>query len=175
MENKKKKPTFKEIHDKTRVGMFLKDNAPDLLKTILGVAGSFIPGASGITDKISSLIKGSTELSEEQKVQADAYLTVLEIEMNDIASARDMYKTTDHEMADYVATRVINWNIWAVIGAVIIEIFTVIYLEDKVLIAIISGAIGGITTALLQERQQVINFFFGSSQGSKDKAKQLER
>ena len=36
-------------------------------------------------------------------------------------------------------------------------------------------AIGSFTTALLQERQQVINFFFGSSQGSKDKTNLLKK
>ena len=61
--------------------------------------------------------------------------------------------------------------IWVVLFAVVIEIIAVIYIDDKVLIAIISGAIGSITTALLQERQQVIGFFFGSSKGSKDKDK----
>ena len=57
--------------------------------------------------------------------------------------------------------------------AILIEIVSVMYIDDKVLIAIISGAIGSVTTALLQERQQVINFFFGSSRGSKSKSKEL--
>lgn len=88
---------------------------------------------------------------------------------------RDMYKSTGHEMADEIATRVIKWNLWVVLLAVIIEIGAVLLLDDKVLIAVISGAIGSITTALLQERQQIINFFFGSSRGSKNKDKLINK
>ena len=131
-----------------------------------------MPGASGVTDAIGSLIKSSTELDTEQKEVA---LKLLKIDMQDLADARNMYKTTSHEMADRIANRVIVWNLWVVMIAIIIEIFAVIYMEDKVLIAIISGAVGGFTTALLQERQQVINFFFGSSQGSKDKSQRLNK
>ena len=45
------------------------------------------------------------------------------------------------------------------------------YQDTEHEMAVISGAIGSVTTALLQERQQVINFFFGSSKGSKSKDK----
>jgi nicotinamide riboside transporter PnuC len=79
-----------------------------------------------------------------------------------------MYKV-ENVMADQIAKRVISWNLWVVFLAIAVEIIAVMYIDDKVLIAVISGAIGSFTTALLQERQQVINFFFGSSQGSKDK------
>lgn len=163
----KKKPTFKEIHGKTKLGLFLQKTGPKLLKTILGVAGGLVPGASGVTDAIGSLIRSSDELDLEQKSKA---LDLLKMDMQDLADARDMYKSTDHTMADKVAERVINYNLWVVMAALIIEIICVIVIDDKVLIAIISGAVGSITTALLQERQQVINFFFGSSQGSKDKS-----
>jgi len=165
-----KKKTFKEVHGKTKIGMFLKEKGPNLLKTILGVAGGLVPGASGVTEAISNLITTSDELNAEEKAEA---LSLLQMDMQDLANARDMYKSTDHEMADYVAQRVITYNLWVVMAALVIEILCVMYLEDKVLIAIISGAVGGITTALLQERQQVINFFFGSSMGSKSKTKLL--
>jgi len=85
-----------------------------------------------------------------------------------------MYKA-ENKMADEIAKRVIVWNLWIVFLAIVIEILVVIYMQDKTLIAIISSAIGGLTTALLQERQQVINFFFGSSIGSKTKDKQLNK
>ena len=78
-------------------------------------------------------------------------------------------------MADEIAKKVISWNLWVVFLAIAVEIATVVLIDDKVLIAVISGAIGGFTTALLQERQQVINFFFGSSLGSKNKSNQLEK
>ena len=171
MATKEKKKTFKEIHGKGRLGMFLKDKGPDLLKTILGVAGGLIPGASGVADTISGLIKGS-DLPEDIKQEA---LDMWKMDLEDIQNARKMYMSTDHEMADEVARKVISYNLWVAMGAIVIEIFSVIYIDDKILIAIISSAIASFTTALLQERQQVINFFFGSSRGSKDKQKELNR
>jgi hypothetical protein len=96
-----------------------------------------------------------------------------ELDLKEMANVRDMYKNTDHSVADFVAKKVINFNLWVVLGAILIEVLSVIYINDKVLIAIISGAVGGVVTALLQERQQIINFFFGSSMGSKNKQKYL--
>ena len=88
-----------------------------------------------------------------------------------MGSDRNMYKSTDHELADFVAKRIINYNLWVIFLALVIEVLFVYFVDDKVLVAIISGAIGLITGALLQERQQVIGFLFGSSRGSKDKDK----
>ena len=96
-------------------------------------------------------------------------------ELKDVQSARNMYSSTDHDLADYVAKRVINYNLWVVLMAIVIEIISVIFINDKVLIAIISGAIGSATTALLQERQQVISFLFGSSRGSKEKTDLMKK
>ena len=176
MANKEDRKAFKVLHGKTKFGMFLKDNGPDLLKTILGVAGTFIPGTSGITEKISGLIEGSTELSEEQKVQAEAYLTVLEIEMKDLADARDMYKNTDHIMADEIANKIIKFNLPVILGLVVTNIAAVMLLEGKgEVIAIVSNFIGIAIGNLFVERQSVVNFFFGSSQGSKDKQEQLNK
>lgn len=160
------KKSFKDIHGKTRVGKFLKEKAPDLLKSMLELAGGVIPGAEGISDVLSGMIKTSTELDIENQQKA---LDLLKMDLDDISNARDMYKSTDHEMADNVAQRVIKWNLWIILIALVVEVAFVILVEDKVLIAIISSAVGGITTALLQERQQIINFFFGSSLGSKQK------
>jgi len=87
--------------------------------------------------------------------------------MKDLANAREMYKESDHAMADLVADRVITYNVWVALAAVLIEILCVIFIKEVVLIAVISGAVGSLTTSLLQERQQVIGFFFGSSAGSK--------
>lgn len=154
---------YKEKNGTTRIGDWLRQSAPHILDTV----GNVLPsnGALGI---VKNLINKDSSLSPELKIEA---LRLLEMDLEEIKDARDMYKNTDHKMADKIADRVINYNLWVVMVAIIIEIFSVMYINDKVLIAIISGAIGSVTTALLQERQQVINFFFGSSRGSKEKDK----
>lgn len=159
----------KERTGKTRVGKFLStlgNVAPDLIELAGDVTGI------EVLEKLGSAIKKDKGLTPIEKESA---LDLLGLDMAEIKSARDMYKSTDHQMADKIADRVITWNLWVVMIAILIEIVSVIYIDDKVLIAIISGAIGSVTTALLQERQQVINFFFGSSRGSKSKSKELSK
>lgn len=154
---------YKEEHGETRIGNFIRNKAPHLLD----IVGDILPeaGALGI---IKTIIDKDDKISPDLTKEA---FGLIELDLKDLEGARDMYKATDHVMADSIADRVIKWNLWVVMIAVIIEIFSVMFIDDKVLIAIISGAIGSITTALLQERQQIINFFFGSSRGSKDKDK----
>ena len=152
---------FKEENGKTRIGMFLKKTAPHLLD----VVGDIIPDA-GVLGIIKNVILYDKTISQDDKDEA---LELLKMDLEDIKSARLMYQETRHVMADDIAKRVIKWNLVGVAIAIIVEVGSVMVIDDKVLIAIISGAIGGVTTALLQERQQIINFFFGSSRGSKEK------
>lgn len=77
-------------------------------------------------------------------------------------------------MSAEIARRVIKYNLWVVLLALAVEVACVIFMDEKSLIAIISAAIGAIIQALLQERQQVINFFYGSSMGSKTKERKLK-
>jgi len=154
---------YKDENGTSRIGDFLRKNAPH----IIDVVGDVLPDQGGL-GMIKNIINKDTKMSAKAKEEA---MKLVQAELDDLKDARDMYKSTDHETADFIAERVIDYNLWVVLLAVIIEIVAVIYIDDKILIAVISGAIGSITTALLQERQQVINFFFGSSKGSKDKDK----
>lgn len=163
---------YKDKNGTTKVGDFLrgvKDVAPDILNLAGNITGIEVLGVLG--DKI----KGSDTLTPIEKETALHLLEMDMAELKDVQSARNMYSSTDHDLADYVAKRVINYNLWVVLIAIIIEIISVIFIDDKVLIAIISGAIGSATTALLQERQQVISFLFGSSRGSKEKTDLMKK
>jgi hypothetical protein len=152
----------------TNVGNFLRGLTSKVLPTVIEAVGL------GDIGKALGIINSSPDNAGLSKKEVDEFLKYYEMDLKDMASARDMYKSTDHEVADFVAKRVINFNLWVVLAALIIEVISVIYIEDKILIAIISGAIGSLTTALLQERQQIINFFFGSSMGSKKKQQTLD-
>ena len=152
----------------TRVGNWLRDiGRSDILDKAINMVGDVATG--DFLGAVKTLIKKDDGISVEQEKEA---YKLIELDYQDRAGAREMYKA-ENKMADEIAKRVIVWNLWIVFLAIVIEILVVIYMQEKTLIAIISSAIGGLTTALLQERQQVINFFFGSSIGSKTKDKQL--
>tara|TARA_R110000803_G_scaffold169492_1_gene232514 strand:- start:831 stop:1349 length:519 start_codon:yes stop_codon:yes gene_type:complete len=170
----------KKFEDKTKFGKFLskaKDRSIDVFQAVkLAKEKDFIGAFTEIKSALSKDPNNSnddliSELVKKKREFREDYNQYFE----DIKDARDTYEKTDHKIADSIAMRIINYNLWVVLLAVIIEILAVIFIDDKVLIAIISGAIGSITTALLQERQQVINFFFGSSKGSKDKSIILDK
>lgn len=164
------KNMIKNGGDGTRVGNWLrKIGRSDILETAIAMVGDVATG--DILGAVKTLIKQDKGISKEQEIAANS---LIEMDYADRAGAREMYKE-ENKMADEIAKRVIIWNLWIVFLAIVIEILVVIYMEDKTLIAIISSAIGGLVTALLQERQQVINFFFGSSIGSKNKDKQLNK
>jgi uncharacterized protein (DUF697 family) len=172
MENNKKQ-TFKEIHGQTRLGKLLKDVGPDLLKTILNVAGGLVPGAKGVADTISGLIKTSDQINVEQK---ELVLEAWRLDTEDIQHARKMYIDTDHIQADAIADNVIKFNLPVIGGLVIVNIAAVMLLKDEgEVIAIVSNFIGIAMGHLFNERQSVINFFFGSSRGSKLKDRNQTR
>ena len=151
----------------SRAGKFLRTLTKKVLPNVLeAVVGGDLAKAIGI-------ISNDPENAGLSKNEAEEFFRLVELDLKEMANVRDMYKNTDHSVADFVAKKVINFNLWVVLGAILIEVLSVLYINDKVLIAIISGAVGGVVTALLQERQQIINFFFGSSMGSKNKQKYL--
>jgi hypothetical protein len=84
-----------------------------------------------------------------------------------------MYKTTDHKMADKIADRVIMWNLPAIALLVGANVGVVSFVENPVIAVSVGNIIGASIAYLWNERSTVINFFFGSSQGSKDKTDKL--
>ncbi|WP_052143564.1 hypothetical protein [Wocania ichthyoenteri] len=64
---KNKKPTYKEQHGTTRLGDFLRSiGKGDLLKKVLGAGAEIITG--DIKGAVETLLKGSDELTEEQRI-----------------------------------------------------------------------------------------------------------
>ena len=151
----------------------LKKAAP----TILDIVGDIVPGASAIKTIANMVFKDKTiSPADKEAIQKelDRELKEYELYVEDMKRASDMYSSTGHRMADKIADRVIKWNLWIIIIAIVFELLFIYYIDDKILIATISTIVGGVTTALLQERQQIINFFFGSSRGSKTKDKRIQ-
>ena len=80
-----------------------------------------------------------------------------------------------HAMADTIANQIISRNLPIIAILVLVNISVVYFMEDKPsLIAIASNIIGVAIANLFNERQAIVNFFFGSSLGSKEKSKHIE-
>lgn len=86
----------------------------------------------------------------------------------DVQNAREMYKV-QHDTADDIANWVITQNHLAVMLLIVANGLVLVYVKDQVLAVAAGNLIGGSIAALWQERQQILNFYFGSSLGSKIK------
>ncbi len=77
-------------------------------------------------------------------------------------------------MIERIASTIMRYNLPAIGVLVGIEIVCVVIINDKTLIAVISTATGGVITSLINERLMLIQYFFGSSHGSKQKQKIID-
>ncbi|CAN5689251.1 hypothetical protein BH11BAC1_BH11BAC1_30100 [soil metagenome] len=163
---------FKE----TRVGKFLASKGfDDVLESAKAIP--FV----GALDAVKDLVIGSPNYKNLSEADQQKFFELRKLDLDeldkrlaDVADSRQMY-TGKNGMADFVARRVINWNLPVIALLIGGLVACVICLEDKILLALISSAIGGVTAQLISERQVLINFFFGSSQGSKEKAELLQK
>lgn len=169
---KKDKKKFKD----TGVGKFLKEKGPDILGGALELVGD-ITGRD-VLENIGKKIKGSDELSAADKERAlellELDLEAYKVEVEDRKSARSMYSEKNSK-ADDIASKIIIWNLPVMGGLLAIEIACIIYMKSHPeVLAIISAAVGGVIQSLISERLTVIQFFFGSSMGSKRKQAHID-
>lgn len=179
---KKDKKPFSE----TKFGKFANKVTgllPDLAGDVLQIATSPNPIGASVNVLKEKLLGAQSNASPEQSEKIDELVAELErdrmewekeifaLEVEDKKSARVMY-IQKSDQADDIATNVMSRNLPAIGVLILVEILSIIYLRERVeVIAIISTAIGAITQALITERLTVVQFFFGSSKGSKDKEK----
>ena len=153
--------------NETQVGKWLSVNAPKVIETV----GTFYPPAQ----LLSRLIGNEPDLTPEQKTEFEqllqtTYFKEMDYALANTSSARDIYRES-RVMTDKLATRVMTWNLPGIFLMVLINIGCVKFL-DSALLAIVSNVIGMVINQLNGERNNIINFFFGSSLGSKEKDKQ---
>lgn len=173
----KKKINLKETAAKfkdSKLFATIKNVAPTALDMIGDAAAVIYPPIGGpinaaIDLALNVAVKNGDTKGAKQLMEAkDEYVNELTIHMANTADAREMYRSTGHEMADKIAENVIKYNLIIILVMVCIQV-GVIMLVAGPIAAVITGVVGTITGALIAERNTVINFFFGSSQGSKDK------
>jgi len=151
---------YAEQHGKTRVGNFLKNTAPH----ILDIIGDVLPdsGALGI---VKNLIDKDDTLSPQQKAEA---INLLKIDLENTKDARDLQKVA-LQQNDLFSKRFVYYlaTFWSVIGATYLFMATFTTVVNPKMADTVLGFLLGTIVAT------IINFFFGSSQGSKDKANEL--
>lgn len=170
MKKKNRKP-FKD----SKLFATIKKIAPNVLDSATDIMATAVPALSPLNNIIDKAIGVASDNGDEDAVYEilaakEDYLKELDMYYADLKSARDMYRSTDHEQADRIADNVIKYNLFIVMLMVLIQCLVIMFVDGKVA-AVITGIVGTVTGALLQERNTVINFFFGSSKGSKDKDK----
>ncbi len=159
----------------------LKEHGLDIIelgaKAIKGDVSGVIEEVQDICGKEDTPL--ANNLSEELRIKKTMIIFEFEkdmyrIETEDKQSARDMYKATGHEKANEIADLIIKYNLVIVFLLVIGEVLVLIYITNSALIGVISSVFGYVISSLLNERLTVIQFFFGSSLGSKAKQGTIE-
>lgn len=121
-----------------------------------------------------SAIEQNPQLALQFKKQAteDKYFKEI-LDANDRKDARQMYQNTNNQQANDIAKRIMEYNIYFVVGIALAQILALAFVPEMTdtVKVIIGNVCGWVIKGLLDERLQVCNFFFGSSLGSKHKDK----
>jgi hypothetical protein len=175
----------KRKFNETGFGKFCKNIAsdiPSLAGDILEIATSGNPIGAAI-GKVSNLLQGQAEgnnvaktaLAELQRKKMDWELEVYRAESTDRARASKSYMVKN-KMADNIAESIIKKNLLFIalllIFNILFNFLSTVFIDDKTIAvsigSTIATAIGTVVGSLLQERNQVVGFFFGSSLKSKE-------
>ena len=150
------------------IGLFSKKNgrkADEAMSTVTEIAEE-LTGASG-KDAIEALDNNpNLQLEFKKAVMAHAQIKE-QLAYEDRKNARAMY-SHHNEKTDEISSWIMLFNLPVIIILVVIQIACMYLLKENAqLLALIANVVGYVTSALLNERQQVTNFRFGSSVGSK--------
>jgi len=163
---------MKEGKQKGRLKEWLKTKGKDALGKGLDIFGE-LTGKEGI-EKIGEALQSDPDLSEEEKAEA-AELVKLELEAyridaEDRASARNL-QIEAFKQNDLFSKRFVYYmaSFWSVVGATYLFLVTFTDVANEEHANTIIGFLLGTIVAT------IINFFFGSSKGSKDKNELLNK
>lgn len=156
----------KPFEEKTGIGKFLAKAVPSIL--------GLLPNIPGV-ELLSKLIAGEPSLSPDQKMEAEKLILDYEhaerdLIFKDIANARHMQeealKQDDKFSKRFIYYLAAFWSIFA--AAFLFAVTFIEYPEanTRIVDTILGFLLGTIIAGIIQ-------FFFGSSEGSKNKTKEL--
>ncbi len=147
---------YKDEKGKTKVGMFLQKFAPN----IIDIVGDVLP-SSGALGIVKNLIDKDDKLTAEQKAEA---LELLRIDLENTKNARELQKIA-LQQDDLFSKRFVYYlaTFWSVTCSIYFFLSTFTDVVNEEIADIILGFLLGTVSGT------IMNFFFGSSQGSKEK------
>ena len=152
--------SYKSENGKSKLGAWISKNAPHLKE----IVGDVLPekGALGI---VKNLIQKDSKINAALKLEA---LHLIELDLENTKDARDLQKVA-LQQDDKFSKRFIYYLaiFWSVVGASYIFFATFTKVVNPKMADTVLGFLLGTIVAT------IINFFFGSSKGSKDKDKLL--
>lgn len=170
----------KKKFNETGFGKFLSGvihDIPSLAGDIADIALSGNPTAA-LIGKVSTLLRSKGEnnlaankaLKEIELSRGKWELEAYELELKDKERASKQY-AVESSMANKIASKIITNNLMYIFMLLVCQIIfsylSTTFIEDKTIAVSIGGTvgtvIGTVIGSLLQERNQVIGFFFGSS------------
>jgi hypothetical protein len=169
----------KKLKD-TKFGKFLERitlKIPELALDVMDVATSPNPIGAGIQKLKERLVQKADSddrykeaLTELEAQELEFRKEVYEWEVKDRMSARTMYRFKSN-MADHIANNVMTRNLFYISLLLIANIAATMasfyYIDNKTLAVTVGSSvgttIGAVIGSLLQERNQVVGFFFGAS------------
>ncbi|QMU64486.1 MAG: hypothetical protein GKR88_09455 [Flavobacteriaceae bacterium] len=160
MNNKKKKLSYKERNGTTRVGDFLRGIKKNVLPALTKAVG-----LGNLAEAVGIVESGNSGLATEQ---VNTFLELMKLDMQDVANAREMQVKI---ATSQNATRLSKNFVYYLAGAVSLFTFVIIIMLFFVKIPegnqrIIDMSIGILVGSGFVA---ILTYFFGSSQGSKDK------
>ena len=162
-----KNKKFKDGGEGTKIGNWLRSiDKGEILQKAIGVVGSVASG--NYLGAIQTLIKQDPDISPEQEAEANR---LIELDYADRDSARKM-QIAALGQDDLFSKRFVYYLTIGVFSFSVIIVLLLFWVEipepNRDVVNFILGVVVG--TGLTG----IFNYFFGSSQGSKDKAEQLK-
>jgi len=151
---------YHKKHGTTKIGDFLRKTAPH----ITDIVGDILPD-SGALGVVKNLIQKDKKLTIEQKNEA---LKILQFDLENTKDARAM-QVAALGQEDIFSKRFVYYlaSFWSIIGATYLFLATFTKVVNPKMADTVLGFLLGTIVAT------IINYFFGSSQGSKDKSMEL--
>ncbi|PWD98799.1 hypothetical protein [Marinilabilia rubra] len=167
-------------------GIFEVVTSPNPAATAIGRVSELLKSKAEKDEKARMALQELEQHRMEwEKEMYELDIEAYKAEVSDRSSARQKYLDADKASADAIGRQIIGRNLTYIFILLLVQVLVTIssvflasgFIEDKEtavtigssLGSVVGAAIGTVIGSLLQERNQVVGFHFGSSMGSRQK------
>lgn len=149
--------------------LFGKDEDAEVAGKVLGIAKT-VTGKETDSEALDALKADPDLVLQYKQAILDDKWVQERIDLANVQGAREMHKV-NNKQADELGKSIINWNLPLALVLFAGNLGALHFFKDHAEILITVGNLTGfLLNSLIKERQDVINFYFGSSLGSKIKS-----